>query len=200
MDVRHIGRAVLRQAQPWRVSGGRGIGRRVRWSAGQRLLRRIQPLLGAEAAVLGAPFAGHPWPEGRTPAISDWRGGRPRSTTCTEAGDLSDADARERNAARRRLERKLLALCRPYSDDESAVQRRLCRRIERFIKELFVFVAEPGVPSDDNAAERSLRHLVVSRKIGGGTRSARGTDTRMALASLFGTWHAQRVNPLIACR
>ena len=118
----------------------------------------------------------------------------------TEAVEFGSADARERSAAQRRLERRLLALCRPYADDPLAVQRKLCRRIERFIKELFVFVAEPHVPSDNNAAERSLRHLVVSRKIGGGTRSARGTDSKMALASLFGTWHAQGQNPLIACR
>ena len=43
-------------------------------------------------------------------------------------------------------------------------QAKLCRRIERHIRslprtgygELFVFVAEPAVPSDNNAAERSL--------------------------------------------
>lgn len=117
-----------------------------------------------------------------------------------KAVEFSGADVRERSAARRRLEKRLLALCRPYVDDTSAVQRRLCRRVERFIKELFVFVAEPGVPSDNNAAERSLRHLVVGRKISGGTRSPRGTDSRMTLASLFGTWHARNVNPLVACR
>ena len=44
---------------------------------------------------------------------------------------------------------------------------------EPHIKELFVFVAEPEVPPDNNAAERSLRHLVVSRKVSGGTRSDR---------------------------
>ncbi len=118
----------------------------------------------------------------------------------TEARQFSHADARKRSAARRRLEHKLLALCRPYVDDASAVQRKLCRRIERFIKELFVFVAEPYVPSDNNAAERSLRHLVVSRKISGGTRSTRGTESMMTLASLFGTWHARGLNPLVACR
>ncbi len=118
----------------------------------------------------------------------------------TEAVEFGHADARERSAARRRYEHRLLALCRPYLDAPSAVQRNLCRRIERHIKELFVFVADPGVPPDNNAAERSLRHLVVSRKISGGTRSARGTDSRMALASLFGTWHVRDINPLIACR
>ena len=118
----------------------------------------------------------------------------------SEAREFSHADARKRSAAQRRLEHKLLALCRPHVDDASAVQRQLCRRIERFIKELFVFVAEPHVPSDNNAAERSQRHLVVSRKISGGTRSIRGTESKTTLASLFGAWHAQGVNPLVACR
>ena len=98
------------------------------------------------------------------------------------------------------LEKLLLSLCQPFSNDNAAPQARLCRRIERFIKELFVFVSHPGVPSENNAAERSLRHLVVSRKISGGTRSERGTNTKMALASLFGTWRANRLNPLLQCR
>ena len=77
---------------------------------------------------------------------------------------------------------------------------KLCRRIVRSIEQLFVFVAEPGVPPDNNGSERSLRHLVVSRKVSGGTRSARGTESKMALASLFGTWRARNLNPLLACR
>ena len=94
----------------------------------------------------------------------------------------------------------MLACCRLFLDDPGAVQAKLCRRIQRFIKELFVFVAEPDVPSENNAAERSLRHLVTSRKISGGTRSTQGTNTKMALASLFGTWRARGLNPLTACR
>ena len=61
-------------------------------------------------------------------------------------------------------------------------------------------MAEPEAPADNNAAERSLRHLVISRKISGGTRSERGTERKMTLASLFGTWRAQGLNPLAACR
>ena len=72
--------------------------------------------------------------------------------------------------------------------------------MESHIKELFVFVAEPEVPPDNNAAERSLRPVVVSRKISGGTRSRQGTGTKMTLASIFGTWRAQGLNPLTACR
>ena len=61
-------------------------------------------------------------------------------------------------------------------------------------------MADPLVPADNNAAERSLRPLVISRKISGGTRSDQGTDSKMALASLFGTWHANGLNPFLACR
>ena len=106
----------------------------------------------------------------------------------------------QRRAAQLALERRLLALCRPYRDDPASAQARLCRRISNHIKELFVFVAHPEVPPDNNAAERSLRPVVISRKISGGTRSERGTETKMALASIFGTWRTQDLNPLAACQ
>ena len=108
--------------------------------------------------------------------------------------------AKRRRTAQLALERQLLALCQPFRHDPSATQAKLCRRIERHIKELFVFVAEPDVPADNNAAERSLRHLVISRKISGGTRSEQGTESKMTLASIFGTRRAQGLNPLAACR
>ncbi len=98
------------------------------------------------------------------------------------------------------LEERLLALCLPFLEDPLAVQTKLCRRIERHIKELFVFVSHPETPSDNNAAERSLRHLVISRKISGGTRSQQGSDSKMVLASLFGTWRAKGLNPFLECR
>ena len=88
------------------------------------------------------------------------------------------------------LEKRLLKLCRPFLEAPSAVQEKLCRRIERHIKELFVFVYHPGTPPDNNAAERSLRHLVISRKISG---------SKMTLASLFGTWRAKGLNPFLEC-
>ena len=98
------------------------------------------------------------------------------------------------------LERQLLSLCSPFSDDSLAPHAKLCRRMERFIKELFVFVSHPDVPPDNNAAERSLRHLVISRKVSGATRSQQGSDSKMALASLFGTWRANGLNPLSESR
>ena len=111
--------------------------------------------------------------------------------------------------AARILEEQLLEVCQPYlpqpaqdgeqGEVEVPPQRGLCERIGRYIKELFTFVAIPGVPSENNAAERSLRHLVVSRKISGGTRSEDGTDTKMTLATLFGTWRTRALNPYYAC-
>ena len=108
--------------------------------------------------------------------------------------------SRQRRLAGLALEQHLLARCRPYLDDPTSAQAKLCRRVEKHIKELFIFVAEPEVPPDNNAAERSLRPLVISRKISGGTRSQQGTETKMTLASIFGSWRAQGLNTLFACR
>ena len=91
-----------------------------------------------------------------------------------------------------------MQLCAPYVRT-SAPMHTLCERVERFLPELFVFVARPEVPSDNNLAERSVRPLVIARKISGGSRSPTGSDTRMALFSRFGTWAAQGLNPFLQC-
>ena len=125
-----------------------------------------------------------------------------------QAKACTHPQAKRRRTAQLTLERQLLALGQPFRHDPSATQAKLCRRIERHLKslprtgygELFVFVTEPDVPSDNNPAEPSLRHLVVSRKVSGGTRSEQGTESKMTLASIFGTWRAQGLNPLAACR
>jgi transposase len=110
------------------------------------------------------------------------------------------ADAATRRRARQGCETVLGTLCAPYVGVAAAPQRVLCERITTHLAELFVFVEDPTVPSTNNAAERSLRHLVTARKISGGTRSPAGTATRMTLATLFGTWRLQGLDPLAACR
>jgi len=117
-----------------------------------------------------------------------------------EAKAFASPKKRERLRAQARFEERLLKICQSFLEQEGVVQRRLCKRISDFLPELFVFGGYPEVPSDNNGAERSLRHLVTSRKIGGGTRSKKGSDTKMVLASLFGTWRAQGLNPFFACR
>jgi transposase len=117
-----------------------------------------------------------------------------------EAKRFHSRDARARARAQRGFERRLLGLAQPYMDDPLAVQARLCRRIRRYLGQLFVFVGEGQVPPDNNLAERSLRHLVTCRKISGGTRSDAGTQSKMTLSSVFGTWRAQGRNPFLQCR
>ncbi len=103
-----------------------------------------------------------------------------------------------RLAKQHAFEQRLWALCQPYVQT-TAPQQTLCKRVEQFLPELFVFVAVPGVPAHNNLAERSVRPLVIARKISGGTRSPKGSQTRMGLASLFGTWTAQHLNPFRQC-
>ena len=75
----------------------------------------------------------------------------------------------------------------------------LAKRILRHEDELFQFVVVEGLSADNNLAERSIRPLVVIRKISGGSRSAEGTKTRMTLASLFRTWQARGLNSYAEC-
>lgn len=118
------------------------------------------------------------------------------------AGPDPRLPAAKQEAARRKqqhaFEQELWRLCAPYAHTCSP-QHTLCERVERFLPELFVFVAVPGVPADNNLAERSVRPLVIARKISGGTRSPNGSQTRMALFSLFGSWAAQGLNPFFQC-
>ena len=75
----------------------------------------------------------------------------------------------------------------------------LAKRLLSYQDELFQFVLVPGLPADNNLAERSIRPLVIMRKISGGSRSAEGTKTRLTLASLLHTWAARNLNPFIEC-
>ena len=58
-----------------------------------------------------------------------------------------------------------------------------------------VYHLSAEVPADNNLAERTLRPLVVQRKVSGGSGSRAGTEARLGLASLFATWHARHRGP-----
>lgn len=87
-----------------------------------------------------------------------------------------------------------------WPQDKDHPAHALCKRLLRHSSELFEFVLQPGLAADNNLAERSVRPLVIARKISGGTRSERGSDTRMALQTLFATWTAQGKSALDVCR
>jgi transposase len=109
----------------------------------------------------------------------------------------------DRQRQRQLFERKLLSLAHPYLKAQcpaGAPQAVLSQRIESFLRELFVFVEHPAVPSQNNPAERSLRPAVIGRKISGGTRSAKGSQTKTTLMTLFHSWQLQGKDPIRECR
>ena len=111
----------------------------------------------------------------------------------TEEGATSQAShARAQRASQ--YEQQLLLLC-PATMAADRPEATLAKRIRRYQDELFTFVRELGVPATNNAAERSLRSLVIARKISGGTRSPAGSTTRMTLASLAATARLRGSNP-----
>jgi transposase len=112
---------------------------------------------------------------------------------------FSSACPKARQAARLSFQAQLLELAVPYQEC-GLPQSVLCKRLVQFEAELFTFVEYPQVPSENNAAERSVRPRVIARKISGGTRSAEGSKTMAVLASLFETWRLQGQNALEACR
>ena len=92
------------------------------------------------------------------------------------------------------FKKQLTNICTPYLGQQTVFST-LNARALKYISELFTFIRFPNILSDNNLAERSLRHIVVSRKISGGTRSKKGSETKSVLASLFGTWRLQNLNP-----
>ena len=112
----------------------------------------------------------------------------------SDPGPAARLEAGEQTAWRRKRQRHyeqaLHGVCLPFVG-KAVPQRVLCERVQKFLPELFTFVADPRVPADNNAAERSVRPVAVRRKISGGTRSAVGTLTRTTLWSLLETWALQ---------
>lgn len=104
-------------------------------------------------------------------------------------------DPVERQQAYDALRRRTDLLGLQYAQVRKHPCQALAKRLLRHQDELYQFVLHPGVPADNNLAERALRPIVVQRKISGGTRSRTGSETRLALASLMGTWQARQLNP-----
>ena len=86
-----------------------------------------------------------------------------------------------------------------WARDKDHPAQALCKRLLRHDVELFQFVRQAGLSAHNNLAERSIRPLVIARKVSGGTRSEQGSATRMRLQTLFATWSAQGRNALAEC-
>ena len=119
----------------------------------------------------------------------------------SEEATLASAGTLPRRRWRRRdfelrLEQRVLPVARQKKIPHAV----LAQRIRGHLLEWFVFVEYPEVPSTNNLAERRLRPAVIARKISGGTRSEKGSHTKMGLMSLLATWAAQGQALLPACQ
>jgi hypothetical protein len=134
------------------------------------------------------------WVEGILTVFEQARAARPPA----EEGSTPQA-VRAREERARRCEALILLLC-PAEPEPSLPYATLAKRLRKHLDELFTFVRDPLVHPTNNAAERSLRPLVIARKVSGGTRSPAGSTTQMVLYSLCATARMQRQNPTTVCQ
>jgi len=111
----------------------------------------------------------------------------------------ADLSAQARVRLREQLQTKLFWIVQGHAAHKGCPQHKLAKRICRYLPELFTFVEHPHADWHNNAAERAIRPAVIARKVSGGTRSARGSQTRTRLMSIFATWALQGKEPIAAC-
>ncbi len=60
---------------------------------------------------------------------------------------------------------------------------------------IVAFVNHPELPPTNNEAERALRHAVIARRIGYGTRTSEGSLAYSSLLSVIETCRLREINP-----
>jgi len=126
-----------------------------------------------------------------TQAIQGWV-----RQACQTHAQLAQQPWRAKTAQRkgRALRRQLRALCRAplrYARAEAFRQRLMGPEQKHF----FTCFRHRGVPTTNNQAERSLRPLVIMRKVIHGTRSNQGLENHSVLRSLLETARRQGKKP-----
>lgn len=110
-----------------------------------------------------------------------------------DAGKLSEHGLRAGvGRLRARLER--LLAWRPTDPDNARLLRHLAK--EHAHDAVFTFLLHPEVAATNYLAEQAIRPAVVTRKVCGGNRTARGARTQEVLASFFQTSRQQRRDPI----
>jgi transposase len=102
--------------------------------------------------------------------------------------------AAEYASRRERLDRRLAELIEsPWNHPDA---RRLVKRLRRHAGDLFTFLDQPGVPFDNNHAERAIRPAVIIRKNSQSNRSERGAETQSVLMSVYRTLKQRGYPPI----
>lgn len=99
--------------------------------------------------------------------------------------ETSDWERASAQKAKRWCERKVASLLALSWHDPPS--RRLVERLDDFRSALFTCLEYPGIPPDNNEAERCLRKLVVQRKISGGNRSWKHAGIHATIMSVMET-------------
>ena len=81
----------------------------------------------------------------------------------------------------------------PWGDAQA---HRLIKRLRRHRYDLLTFLDHPGVPFENNLAERAIRPAVIIRKNSYGNRSAAGADVQAILMSVLFTLKKRVHNPV----
>jgi len=102
--------------------------------------------------------------------------------------------AAEAASRRSRLDTRLEELVTASWIDPHA--RRLVKRLRRHQHEVFTFLDKPGVPFENNQAERAIRPAVLIRKNSYANGSQRGADTQAVLMSIYRTLQQRGHDPL----
>jgi transposase len=89
----------------------------------------------------------------------------------------------------------LLAVCLAHVDAEHAKTRALARELLNDWDTFWVVLDEPELPLTNNTAERALRHWVIARRIGQGTRTQQGSRSLALLASVIETCRQRGHSP-----
>jgi len=102
------------------------------------------------------------------------------------------AEDRKEKAANVRSRLRLLAAPSPLDPGKLATMKESMKKnAEKYVTCLL----HPGIPADNNKAERSLRPLVIKRKLSFGSKTQKGADTMSVLLSvLMSLWWSKPKN------
>lgn len=89
----------------------------------------------------------------------------------------------------------LFALCIAQAESPHAKTRALARELLNDWDTFWVVLDHPDLPLTNNRAERALRHWVIARRIGYGTRNAQGSRVFATLASVIETCRQRGHSP-----
>jgi transposase len=107
-------------------------------------------------------------------------------------GAPAQGGLRKRHAPRLQA---LLEHCLRLADCPHAKTRALARELLNDWDTFWVVLDHPELPLSNNEAERALRHWVIARRIGMGTRTPQGTRAFALLASVIETCRKRGVSP-----